>query len=65
MIRSYAHRIRKIGNDHYRLSWTVDFKYPNSRLRHPRGFSRDTDAAGAKRFAKKWKLAFEPTKDPR
>lgn len=51
---SYGHRIQLIGHDHYRLSWIVDFKYPNSRLRFPRTMSRDTDEVGARRFAKKW-----------
>lgn len=57
-MKSYDHRIRKIEADHFRLSWVVDFKYPSSRLRYPRTFSRDTDEAGAKRFAKRWKLTF-------
>lgn len=51
---SYGHHIQKIGPDHYRLSWTVDFHYPTSRLRFPRQFRRDTDKVGALRFAKKW-----------
>lgn len=50
---SYSHRIRLIVPGHFRLSWTVDFKYPSSRLRFPRTFTRDTDEAGAKRFAKR------------
>lgn len=54
----YGHRVRKVAYDHYRVSWTVDFYYPDSRLRHPRSFSRDTDAKGAERFAKKWKLGW-------
>jgi hypothetical protein len=53
---SYGHRIWRIGPDHYRLGWTVDRYYAGSRLRHPRGFDRDTDLAGAKRFARKWDL---------
>lgn len=51
---SYAHKIQHIGPDHYRLHWIVDHKYPSSRLRFPRCHSRDTDEAGAKRFAKRW-----------
>jgi hypothetical protein len=51
---SYAHKIQYIGPDHYRLHWTVDHKYSGSRLRFPRGHSRDTDEAGAKRFSKRW-----------
>lgn len=51
---AYGHRIQRIEDDFYRLFWTVDHKYANSRLRFPRAMNRDTDAAGAKRFAKKW-----------
>jgi hypothetical protein len=53
---SYGHRIKDTGDGYYRLFWTVDFHYPTSRLRHPRAYRRDTDAAGAMRFAKKWGL---------
>lgn len=52
---SYGHHIAKIV-DFYRLSWTVDRYYPDSRLRFPRRCRRDTDLAGAKRFAKRWDL---------
>lgn len=51
---SYGHTFVLMGPDWYRLYWTVDFHYPSSRLRFPRVFSRDTDTAGATRFAKKW-----------
>ena len=57
---SYGHAIQHIGPDHYRLHWTVDRYYSGSRLRFPRGSSRDTDLAGAKRFAKRWKLPEPP-----
>lgn len=57
---AYGHSIRRIGPDHFRLGWTVDYKYATSRLWHPRGFDRDTDLAGAKRFAKRWNM-----EDPR
>jgi hypothetical protein len=53
---SYGHTIRRCGYDHYRLHWTVDRYYPDSRLRFPRGCSRDTDYDGAVRFAKRWGL---------
>lgn len=56
MSGGYGHDFRKIANDHYRLSWTIDRKHEGSRLRFPTSFSRDTDEAGAKRFAKKWRL---------
>lgn len=52
--RSYGHRIRCIDPGTFRLSWTVDRYYPGSRLRFPTGYSRDTDRAGAIRFAKRW-----------
>jgi hypothetical protein len=53
---AYNHDIQHIERGHYRLSWTIDRKYTTSRLRFPTGFSRDTDYAGARRFAKKWHL---------
>lgn len=53
---AYSHFIRHWGGDDYQIGWTVDYYYPTSRLRHPRSFRRNTDLAGAKRFAKKWKL---------
>ena len=56
---SYSHRIQRIGRDFYRLHWTVDRYYQGSRLRYPRGCSRDTDEAGATRFAKKWHLEYD------
>lgn len=58
---AYGHDVRKIAHDHYRLSWTIDRKYANSRLRFPTSFQRDTDEAGAKRFAKKWELSLPST----
>lgn len=51
---TYGHSIRRIGSDHYRLSWTIDRKYAGSRLRHPTTYHRDTGEDGAQRFAKKW-----------
>jgi hypothetical protein len=51
---AYGHRIQRIGSDHYRLSWTFDTKIAGSRLRWPRTITRDTDEAGALRFAEKW-----------
>ena len=53
---SYGHRVRRMGEDWFRLHWCLDYYYPTSRLRHPRGFDRDTDEAGAIRFCKKWGL---------
>ena len=53
---SYGHRVHRIGADHFRLCWTVDRYYSNSRLRFPTGYTRDTDLDGAIRFAKKWGL---------
>lgn len=59
---SYGHHIRRIAEGHFRLSWTVDRYYANSRLRHPRTATRDTDTAGAERFAKRWDIAMPETK---
>jgi len=50
------HHIQLIGRDHYRLSWSFDTKIAGSRLRWPRTITRDTDQAGAERFAKKWSV---------
>lgn len=56
---SYGHRIMKLGDDSYRLFWTVDRYYSGSRLRFPRTASRDTDKNGALKFSKKWDLGFK------
>jgi hypothetical protein len=55
---SYGHAIKRFGCEHYRLSWTVDRYYEGSRLRYPTRITRDTDRAGAKRFADKWNVKF-------
>ena len=57
---AHGHRLRKIGPDHWRLFWTVDRYYRTSNLRHPVGYRRDTDDAGARRFAAKHGIA-DPT----
>lgn len=54
---SYGHRWKCLGHDDYRLSWDYDTKIAGSRLRFPRTITRDTDKAGAVRFAKKWGIA--------
>jgi hypothetical protein len=51
--KSYGHTIRRLVSGDYRLHWTIDRYYAGSRLRHPTGYNRDTDRAGAERFAKK------------
>jgi hypothetical protein len=53
---SYNHWVRRMGHDWFRIGWTLDYYYTGSRLRFPRGFNRDTDFAGARRFAKHWNL---------
>jgi hypothetical protein len=62
---SYHHTVKyhpEFGG-YWRVCWTVDHHYPSSMLRFPRRHSRDTDEAGARRFAKKHGIAFpEPTK---
>lgn len=64
ILRSGAtgHRIHRVGPDHYRLSWVIDRKYEGSRLRHPTTYRRDTDEAGAQRFAAKWGVAMPEPK---
>lgn len=51
---SYGHNLTRVGPDHWRLAWTVDRYVKGSRLRFPQTQTRDTDEAGAKRFAKRW-----------
>lgn len=51
---AYGHSIRRLAADCYRLSWSYDTKIAGSRLRWPRTLTRDTDEAGALRFAAKW-----------
>jgi len=51
---SYDHSIKRMSWGDFRIYWTVDFYYSGSRMRFPRVFYRDTNKAGAKRFAKKW-----------
>lgn len=53
---SYGHGFQKLADDHYRLHWTVDRYYSGVRGRFPRVSRRDTDLAGARRFAKRWGL---------
>lgn len=59
---STSHSISSLGYGDYRLHWAVDRYYEGSRLRHPRSCHRDTDEAGAIRFARKhgcWKMPDE------
>ncbi len=51
---AYGHGFSRIGPDHFCLAWCIDRHYPGSRLRFPTWYRRDTDHAGAVRFAKKW-----------
>lgn len=62
---AYGHKIQRIDHDHYRLSWTIDRKSAGSRLRFPRATTRDTDSAGAVRFAKKWGLELPTDLQPK
>ena len=55
---SHGHGIRLIPGCGYRLSWTVDRYYADSRLRHPATYRRFTDEDGARRFAARWKITF-------
>ena len=56
---SYQHSIQPFPTyGFYRLIWYVDHHYPDSRQRFPRRHTRDTDEAGARRFAKKHGVTF-------
>lgn len=57
---SYGHSISFLGGGDYRLHWAVDRHYAGSRLRFPRTCHRDTDEAGAIRFALKWEVTRMP-----
>ncbi len=52
----YGHRIYKIGDDEYLISWSYDTKPNGVRYRIVKRSSRYTDKKGAIRFAKKWNL---------
>jgi hypothetical protein len=58
--RGYGHAWKKVGDHEYRLFWTVDVMTPGSRVRDPSPRARNTDYAGALRFAKKWNLKLPP-----
>ena len=49
-----TYRIQRFGPDEFVISWAFDQCYRNSRQRFSNGSRRDTDRAGAERFAKKW-----------
>jgi hypothetical protein len=51
---SCQHRVQRLSNDIYEISWVVDYYYKGCRQRFPRHFRRLTDEAGARRFAMKW-----------
>ncbi len=51
---SYGHSIQRMGGGLYRIAWSFDMDC--GRHRSPIRHERITDAAGAKRFAKKWDL---------
>lgn len=60
---SNDHHIKQLEPDWFRISWTVDRYSAGSRIRNPSGQSRDTDEAGAKRFAKKWDISMPKPKE--
>lgn len=59
---SYAHKIYKERDDEYVLSWRVDRYYDGMRGRFPHSYRRDTNTAGALRFAKKHRIAMPGVK---
>lgn len=60
-MKSFEHRIRRLGIDWYELSWVVYFNV--GRLREPRTHRRQTDRRGALRFADKWEVEM-PGEEP-
>ena len=54
---SSNHHIHKVAPDDYEVSWTVNYKAAGSRLLIASRRRRYTDEKGARRFAKKWKIA--------
>jgi hypothetical protein len=57
----YGHRVVEKWNGWYELSWKSDYAVGN--LRDWRVMRRDTDRAGAERFAKKWNVRIEGRDD--
>ncbi len=63
--KSYGHRVSRstwVGCFH--LCWTTDRWVTGSRLRIPTSHTRDADEAGARRFAKRWGVAFPEEPPP-
>lgn len=56
--KSYGHNIKLFDDGYCRLYWSVDRYYAGSRLRFPTEYTRNTDKAGGRRFAKRWGLQF-------
>lgn len=52
---AYAFKLSRIERGVWRMRWTVDrrVRHGGRHLRWPTTFVRDTDATGARRFAKK------------
>lgn len=61
---AYNFGIQDTRDGYFYLYWTVDHKYPSSRLRFPREHRRSTDREGAERFAKKHGLSMPSTPQP-
>lgn len=55
--KSFAHEIRRVNANVYVVSWSLmvpDINQWLSGASGPRRFKRQTDAAGARRFAARW-----------
>lgn len=44
-----GHKLRRLGEDCWRISWVIDRYYPTSNLRHPTGYSRVTYSEGSEK----------------
>lgn len=54
--KATGHRIKRLFPGCYEISWVVDRYVKGSRLRFPTEYRRETDLAGAKRFARKHEI---------
>ena len=51
--KAYNFTCKKLNEFIFEINWTVDYYLLDSRVRHPRKFTKFTDEKGALRFCKK------------
>jgi len=62
VVKSYGHRINVLPNGIFKLSWQFSAQAWSSDKFYIRTMTRNTDKAGAMRFAKKWKIQLPKTR---